>query len=244
MHPMKLKVLKSWISQDFCIVFQCQNPLAGSDEGQPKKIHLIIDLKQTSFELRLSNEKPEDAHSNHAFVQILRKQCPSITIKEIQSSPEKDFIYFYLLGTSSEEGKPWKLVFQKVRPPLASLLSPDNTVFVSYGQKGTFTKRHPYKEASPETLPTKDILPDLFLHFIGNKIPTENKREEIISENSQEYHHSKSQKDLISRLKRKQKTIKKTLEKIQKNLPSIVEVEKQELHAQLLQTYEIGRAHV
>ncbi len=88
-HPYKLRILKTWVARDPSLVFQCQPFGAPGETGFPKKSHLFIDLRQQSFGARLQAEKPADADANHAFIQILRKNIPTFTIKGIFHHPPR-----------------------------------------------------------------------------------------------------------------------------------------------------------
>ncbi len=234
--PLVLRSLKSWISPDFCIILQVQNPWAREDELQPKKTHLILDLKQLTFGVRISHEKPEDAHANHAFVQILRKHCPHFSIKDIfEISETQDIIIPLLSGEASTP--PWYLLLTRSRPPLASLVGPDALIYVSHGQKGTFTKKHALPQPLPDLATAKNILADLRPQSKVDFTEASAKKDSSSDNATDEAAFSKAQKELIQRLKRKHKTVKKTLEKILKNIPLQAAVTQLEREAQLLQTY-------
>lgn len=238
---MKFKVLKSWIDQGFTIIFQVQ--IIAEKGLYPKKAHLLLDLRQQSFGVTLGLTKPEQATANAAFVQILRKHLPSITIKQILQDPASGDLWIPLLG-GVDNGKPWMLRLAKSRPPLASLLDPQNVVHVSYGQKGTFTKKH-QDNGSPLSETAHDLLPELLQALKsesdardGAPSESEDKQEgESEAEDSDKGPLSEGQKDLISRLKRKLKTTKKNIEKIRADLPSEESVVELEKTAFLLQGY-------
>lgn len=235
----KIRILKTWVSQDLCFIFQCQPSSPETDF--PKKVHLTLDLRQQSFGARFTAEKPADASSNHAFIQILRKQLPHFTIKEILLDPSTGNLWIPLLAGAETAG-PWRLLLARSRPPLASLIDPKGTIFVSYGQKGTFTKKHQLETPIPEQL-EKNILPALLEEIVLNRSAPSG--EETHADDDKEANGGASdtellpqaQRELSSRLKRKQKTIRKTLEKLKKDLPIAGAVEAEEQRAQLLQSY-------
>lgn len=240
---MKLKVLKSWIDQDYTIIFQVQ--IIAEKGLFPKKAHLLLDLRQQSFGVKLNLGKPAQATANAAFVQILRKQLPNITIKQVLQETNSGDIWIPLLGGQSEGGNPWMLRLTKSRPPLASLMDPGKIVHVGYGQKGTFTKKHQDAAAAVDPQ-SKDCLPDLLQQLKVDAEPAEaneNEAEEAGGNSGEEDDStdraplSEAQKDLISRLKRKLKTTRKNQEKIQADLPTEVSVGHLEKTAFLLQSY-------
>lgn len=227
----KLRVLKTWVSQDHSLIFQCQT----SSESLPKKVHLVLDLKQNSFGARLQVDKPGDATANHAFIQILRKHCPNFTIKEIRCESESGDIWIPLLA-GTDHGHFWQLRLVKSRPPLASLLSPELLVHVSHGQKGTFTKKHAL-EGPPPSGPFVDLLPDLLGQLQGHETEPNHDQDEELRDATDSSPASKPQKELRARLKRKMKTIVKTLDKLRRDLPPADRVKDLELKASLLQSY-------
>lgn len=231
----KLRVLKTWVSSDPCVIFQCSP--GGPREGSilPKKIHLILDLRQQSFGARLLAEKPSDADANHAFIQILRKQCPNFTLKSILQEEKSGDLWLQLLAGAESTG-PWLIRLASSKPPLASLIAPDQTIYVSFGQKGTFTKKHKSDFILPRQ-DCKDILPQLLQELAGLEINSLSEREDFPKNASPTDHISKAQRDLAGRLKRKLKTSKKTLEKLQKDLPSAESVRALEETAIFLQSY-------
>lgn len=233
----KLRILKTWLSQDQTLIFQCQPLAPGLD--LPKKAQLLLDLRQQSFGARFSSEKPADASSNHAFIQILRKHLPQFTIKELLLDPASGNIWIPLLG-GAEAREPWHILLTRSRPPLASLIDPQGTVYVSYGQKGTFTKKHKLEAAMPADL-EKNLLPELMssISLSHESVPppdSEEKEDETRAAAGTEL-LPEAQRDLISRLKRKQKTLGKSLQKLKAELPAAKHVEAEERRAQLLQSY-------
>ncbi len=234
----KLRILKTWISGDLCLIFQCQ--ASGNGEEYPKKTHLTLDLRQQSFGARFTAEKPSDASSNHAFIQILRKQLANFAIKEILVDEASGNLYIPLLS-GPETSHPWRIILFRSRPPLASLVDPEGIVFVSYGQKGTFTKKHSLNSPIPEQL-EKNLLPALLSEIaLSKQTDTDRELQTLDVEDSpleaDRELVPEAQRELVARLKRKQKTIRKTLEKLKKDLPSASEVEAEERRAFLLQSY-------
>ncbi len=235
-HFYKLRILKTWVAKDPSIVFQC-NPGGPRDAPPlPKKTHLFIDLRQHSFGLRIQADKPSDADANHAFIQILRKQLPNFTIKAIFQEKSSGNYWIPLLS-GPESGHFWVLRLAASKPPLASLIAPDQTIHVSFGQKGTFTKKHP-AEPTPDFSGMLDILPKLFHDWTGTSPVTMDEAEPSPTQIGEDtIAISQLQKDLASRLKRKHKTGKKTLEKTSSDIPSAEDVLLKEREAQLLQSY-------
>ncbi len=234
-HPYKLRILKTWVARDPSLVFQCQPFGAPGETGFPKKSHLFIDLRQQSFGARLQAEKPADADANHAFIQILRKNIPTFTIKGIFHHPPSGDYWLPLLS-GPETDRPWLLRLAGSKPPLASLVAPDGTVFVSFGQKGTFTKKH-QGESRPSFVGMPDVLPKLMRELRGDAAADEESDETVTESLAPENAISQLQKDLASRLKRKLKTSKKTLEKAKADIPSAEDVSQKEKEATFLQSY-------
>ncbi|RYZ51194.1 MAG: DUF814 domain-containing protein [Proteobacteria bacterium] len=233
----KLKILKTWINNDYTIIFQT-SIIGPKDLNLPKKIHLLIDLRQQTFGMRLDSEKPGQATANHAFIQILRKHIPQFTIKEILRDKATGDQYIPLLSGPQGEGF-WyiKLAFSK--PPLASLVDPKETVQVSYGQKGTFTKKHQL-DGKPDWSSFEDIFPALAAKLMDSAKSVEaadedSDEEKIAGDDSNPI--PEDQRELASRLKRKLKTTKKNLEKLRGDLPARSAVDVFKTKANYLQRY-------
>ncbi|MBC7661400.1 MAG: DUF814 domain-containing protein [Chitinophagaceae bacterium] len=234
----KLKVLKTWINKDFTIIFQ-MSILASKELNLPKKIHLLIDLRQQSFGMRLDREKPGQATANHAFIQILRKHIPQFTIKEILRDKTTGDLYLPLLAGSQSEGF-WTIKLAHSKPPLASLIDPNHMVQVSYGQKGTFTKKHQL-EGPPDWAAFENVFPDL-VSLTTQKDTV--KDAEYLDEDEETDVSGDStnpipedQRELAARLKRKLKTTRKNLEKLRADIPPVTEVERVKQDAIHLQRY-------
>ena len=238
----KLKILKTWINNDYTIIFQT-SILAPKEQNLPKKIHLLIDLRQQTFGLRLSSEKPGQSTANHAFIQIMRKHIPQFTIKALLRDPETDDLYIPLLSGAHADGF-WYIKIAHSKPPLASLIDPDKAVHVSYGQKGTFTKKHQMDEA-PTWAGFEDIFPKLTAQMIRELAP----RAEVAEDDedidavaadagsASDNPIPEDQRELSSRLKRKLKTTRKNLDKLRGELPATTDVNRFKQEANFLQRY-------
>ncbi len=233
----KLKALKSWINKDHTLIFQVQI-LASRDEHYPKKTHLTIDLRQQSCGLRLEAEKPGQATPNHAFVQILRKHLPTFTLKDLLRDPATGDFYLPLLAGEVKE-HPWYIRVALSRPPLASLVDPEQTVQVSYGQKGTFTKKHRLDTPPPDFQAMDDLLPELLRSL--RQEPNEDAEGEESADAELPTESAApipaDQRELAARLKRKLKTTKKNLAKLHEDLPAREAVDQAKLEAHSLQRY-------
>ena len=232
----KLKILKTWINKDYTIIFQT-SILAPKEQNLPKKTHLLIDLRQQSFGLRLGADKPGQATANHAFIQIMRKHIAQATIKEILRDSTQGDLYIPLLSGPQGEGF-WYIKIANSKPPLASLVDPAATVQVSYGQKGTFTKKHQLAN-QPAWSTFENILPELTLQLASDDIGGE---DDLNSDKDAEHNDAENpipedQRELSSRLKRKLKTTRKNLEKLRGDLPSKADVDRVKLEAIHLQRY-------
>ncbi len=233
---MKLKILKTWVSKDYTIIFQA-SPLAPKELGLPKKVHLLLDLRQQSFGLRFTSEKPQSATANHAFIQILRKHMEQFTIKEIFREESGD-IYIPLLQGPEDRGF-WTIKLTASKPPLASLIDPSGVIHVSFGQKGTFTKKHE-GQAIPALSDFNGMMDDLQKELIPAEVESQNHEDEHEGDELGEAAKepiSEEQRELASRLKRKLKTTKKNLEKMRSELPKAHIAEEARRQAQHLQQY-------
>lgn len=231
----KLKILKTWINNDYTIIFQ-SSILAAKEQNLPKKIHLLIDLRQQTFGLRLDSDKPGQASANHAFIQIMRKHIPQFTIKEILRDPATDDLYLPLLS-GPQGGGFWYIKLAHSKPPLASLVDPEQTVQVSYGQKGTFTKKHRL-EAHPDWPSFEDMFPGLSAQMLrdpASRDETTDEEEALPDAGGNPI--PEDQRELASRLKRKLKTTRKNLAKLRGELPSPADVNRVKQEAIHLQRY-------
>ncbi len=234
----KLKILKTWINKDYTIIFQT-NIIAPKEQDLPKKTHLLIDLRQQTFGLRIGGEKPGQATANHAFIQIMRKHVSQFTIKEILRDNLNGDLYIPLLAGAVEEGF-WYIKIAHSKPPLASLIDPSSTVQVSYGQKGTFTKKHTL-EARPHWAAFENIFPELAAQLVPKAADLESDADPSDDEGDTPGADGnpipEDQRELAARLKRKLKTTRKNLDKLRGELPLKADVERVKFEANHLQRY-------
>lgn len=226
---MKLKVLKTWVSKDFTIIFQTA-PLGAREQNLPKKVHLLFDLRQQSFGLRFTDEKPASATANHAFIQIMRKHLAQFTLKDILQDQSGD-LYVPLLS-GGQIGEFWYIKLSQSKPPLASLVDPSNTVHVSFGQKGTFTKKHDLGE-KPDWLSMRSLFEDFFVQLVPKEDSEEGGSEVATGGDP----IPEEQRELAARLKRKLKTTRKNLDKLRSELPSEAEAKQARIESQHLQQF-------
>ena len=236
-----LKLGKCWQGTKPVIIWQV-SPW-GAEKGKfPKKQFLILECQQAKRGVTLRSLKPSQIKLGGGISALLRKHIPAGTVRQILRHKEDKHIWVPIYQ-GGVESPLWYLMLSYGKPPELSLISHEGTTLFRFGQKGTFTKRKeceltlPHKDSAvayenilTELLEENALDPSLEGGEVEKKVKTE--ADEPISDNA-----SDLQRDAKQKLSRRIKTVKKSLEKQQKAVPSQETLDLLSTQANLLQSY-------
>lgn len=245
---------KCWQANEPQVIFQF-SPARRPDEGYPGKFYLILDARQESFLARVSRDKPDmTITAQAAFAALVRKYLDGAIFVDMLLHQNSGDVWckFFLPGKQET----WWIKLAKSRPPELVLMDGQREGFIRYGQKGTFTKRRPYEGDHPDDGGTvySSVLeqywdslrradarhPDDPRHPDELRHPEQSEgseSEEADDVSEEPAHLSDEQRALVKRLRRRVKTLKKTLQKTRDEIPSPTLVKETKDHARLLQNY-------
>ena len=197
-----------------------------------KKAYLILNANQAAFGAQLTAEKPANTTSQTALAALLRKHVSSGGMPEVYQHPET--LDLWLLFYKSGSDLPaFYLRLQKSRPPELSLISAEREQLIRQSNKGTFTKRKKFADPLPDPAILTPITDSIWQLGEKGSVPfsANKKGTDPFSE------VSKAQREVASRLRRRGKTLKKSLAKLEQDLPSSQEIQQLKDWALLLQNH-------
>ncbi|MBF0440879.1 MAG: DUF814 domain-containing protein [Oligoflexales bacterium] len=236
-----LKVNKFWQCDNLTVVWQINIRTDTENEKMGKnKFYLLLDSNQSSFGIRIIENKPEAISSGGNLSALVRKHLGSQPITEIVKD-ESNGDFFISFGFNEDEK--WLVKLQRSKPPEISLISPRAESLIRSGAKGIFTKKTTYEGRLPdrESGQFSDMLENIISEF-SNRILSSTKEGKLVeSDDSSHEPLSGEQREIIKRLKRRLKTISKAKEKQFKSTPSESLIQEFESKAILLKvhSYEI-----
>lgn len=176
-----------------------------------KKAYLIIDAHTGN--LLISKEKPEGLKPTGAFAEIFRKQIPHGVISGHLKENEFEWIEI------KSEGKRSFICLEK-KPQCVIHLVVESHSLARLSSQGTFTKSILLTREIPKELPTAALHPDLN--------PSQTNHKAAILPEYREY---------LPRLKRRAKTIEKSLKKAEGKFPSHSEIKLLEEKIEILKSH-------
>lgn len=238
------KVNKAWQSADCKLILQLSFAGIPSKAAPIKKFFLEIDARQASFGMRLVGEKPSFKPISSAFINIWRKYCRSPIITDIVEDSKSGNIYLMLIQSTDEKPQVWYLALCKSRPPEFDLVNAEYESLVRHGMKGTYTKRKPFQDQIPDSAgfaQASEFKAQVLKELLEN-IPSPSDDDEHLTETEidlevEDQQLSSEQRNILSRLKRRLKTVKKSFTKQVEQIPKASEVSLAEQKARLLQNY-------
>lgn len=237
MSDIKFKLIKTWQGKNYSLVMQIQTPKS-LQENLPKKMYLIVDLTNKNKAIYISHEKAKDLLAQGTLANIIRKYMPTIWIKDIICDSQNGDIWIVLqYGNSSEPD--WYLKYEKLNPPILYLIAKDKTTFFRFSKLGTYSKKSIYQGEIP-SLENNSIISQLISEITPelniDEIDTEETINAITTEISTA-NHSVFQMESKKRLKRRLKTALKSVNRQQKQTPSLSDIQSAEEKGKLLQQF-------
>ncbi len=218
-----LRTGKCWQTPDLEFIWQV-SAAGKAAVDLPRKFFLILDVRQQSRAVRLSLDKPEATSAQMALSNLVRKHLPHTEIRDVQRSGNGDIHIF----CGPHDSPPWQLQLSNEKPPALSLVMPDGTMLVRWGLGGTFTKRKliPQGESTGQS-----ILEDVWASLRpGATTETPACTPSAATMGTE-------QRDLLRRLRRRLKTVRKSLEREQQQLPAVTAMAALELQITALSTH-------
>lgn len=236
-NAIRIRLQKFWQTEEGTLFWQI-NPFDGKNKSRyPKKAYLILTTSPKP-QLKFSLQKPERVKPSGQFVSLLRKYMPGGNLAKVWIGKGKSSSRVLEIMSG---GKVSYITLDDLRPPMISLLTSDPLTNVCrMTPKSCYTKR---SDASPPDLseftevPFSELLKSLEISSDDPSGETEesptDENDEMLSTND----FSKYQKESIKRLKRRFKTIKKSLDKARKSVVTAEDIRMAGEKAKLLQTY-------
>lgn len=245
-----LRAVKSFEEQGPVVVWQVNTPLVGG----LKKFYLVLDANQKSFGARLEKSRSEDLKTGGAVVAQLRKQLPSGYVPGIYLDPGLGHLWIPFFRDKGPEPAFW-IMLARFSPPEVRLVDTQPTILVRKSSQGSYTKKRPLEAPLPQWPlgpDMKDLLPSLLTAFQGKEDETiETVSDAAMSSEIQLPHCSdpttshpslgpdlpEYQKTARDRLSRRTKTLRKSVERLEKELTAKNGLQSVEKRAQLLRDY-------
>ncbi len=194
---------------------------------EKKKKHYLAVNPQEMQPVRWVPEKPDSLTTTHPLVALLRKHIPTARIEKIWWDPHTKETWvplFCLQGT-------WYLWIEGTgKDRQVHLLTPEKMDLLRFGEKGTFTKKKIYDGTWPEppALQWENVFAkwieaplEKAVEVVGteNVMPVEEKIAFIEKEEEELGDLPGYQRKAKDQVKRKLRTVKKSLSRLQRQLP-------------------------
>ena len=195
----------------------CQTQLVWQVSVERKKRYLALNPQEVQ-PVRWLAEKPESTSTAHPLVGLLRKHIPTARIEKIWWDPRTHETW---LPLSNLQGTWYLWVEGAGKDRQVHLLSPDRMDLLRFGEKGTFTKKKAYEGVFPE--PSESHFQNVYAQWIEAALQTPEEKEEKASEEEQpsglETNIPGYQRSAKDQLKRKLRTVRKSIARLHHQLP-------------------------
>ena len=222
--------LKFWECDDASVVWQIQTPRHLSTEH--KKIYLVISTQKPFIQLQL--EKPSNIKLSGAIVNQVRKYAKTCAIGAPIDDRTQGTIWLPLYTPKAEGAELFLQV--NIKSPREVRFIKDGYIMAAKSSSGTFTKKRPLENTSPDG---EDITEKLLatLRIEENPAPDAVIDEEPPEVASTQAPLPQEQRKIKDKLLRKIKTTKKTVAKLEDQVPSAQQLADLTEKAELLKTY-------
>lgn len=194
--------------------------------SQLKKAYLVIDSRPASFGISLSLSKPDHLNPAANMITRLRKFSAKPSILSLWRQGNTSLL---AIGTKSRQ---LYILLEKKPQVLIHLIDPEtNTSLCRIGPKGSFSKSKTLEQnvmdLKSHRIPLESLFEPLMAPAPLAPVPGTPALTTVPS----------YQKQLRSSLKRRLKTIRKSLEKLMRDLPSPEQIESHKLRADMLRSF-------
>lgn len=232
MSPRWMRALKFWQTRHAVFVWQVQF----ISSNRNVKAYLIADANQRSQGLRIEKIKPTDIHPQGPGAIQVRKHVRTCTIRAIyrDSVTGAMWIPLYLPKAGVDEAPDFYVQLTVEKPPVLSFISVESRMsLVRISSQGSFTKRMQIESLLPhDNLGAFENIINEVLTSFSPAVNEEPNHSENLSLPMDE-----SKKKALQQIKRRIKTLKKSLKKELQHIPSEEDAAKFEKHARYLQNY-------
>ncbi|MGE0172873.1 MAG: NFACT RNA binding domain-containing protein [Oligoflexales bacterium] len=219
------RVGKCWQTQFNSVVWSLEPTSAFN--GLPSKVFLELSFARSLP--ALSVEKPRDIKADGAFVNLFRKHVSRCLLHAVFRHEASGDVWIMFKNADKTI---WYARLEQDKPPSISLLSPDGLVLVRMSSKGVYTKSKPYEgDVAYQNRNFRDITSQLAESLLGaGEEPKQPERD-------QEFERSPKQTEILRKLRRRLRTLKKSLAKSEETLEETSSIERLANWAQLLKSY-------
>jgi predicted ribosome quality control (RQC) complex YloA/Tae2 family protein len=213
---------KIWQTKSKTICFQLKK------QSEKDKFFLYLDINSSKNPVFFSKTKNFENLPSGNIAEILRKNLEGSILKEVLKENETYWILFSLRGSNHDDFF-LKLDYNK-KPYEGSLVSKERKVFFRYGNQGTFTHIKTFEGNFPCENNTS------FIPFLENAYNEEKKSPSPTEKESQEEDELPN-KELRKTLRKRLKTLKISLRKLEENSHTKEELLKEKENLGLLQSF-------
>lgn len=226
---------KCWQSPHYVVVWQILRHNDRRPLELPKKFYVVLNLTQVDFGLTLTDVKPDGLHADAAFTNMARKYLRQGLITGIFVDTQTQDIWLRFRASGEEEAQ-WYVQARAGKPPLGFIIHQSGDIYMGWGMEGTFTKRRKRDEPLPDFASPRfrEISGELMV-TLSRSLSPEAQTPADVAETSLGI--DQEQRDLLNRLRRRLKTLRKTFDKQQTLVPSEEDLRDLEAKARMLQSY-------
>jgi hypothetical protein len=187
-----------------------------------KKIYLQLNIDESAPSLRRIDEKPDSAEPKGVFSDQIRKHLIGAQIVKVGRSENKSL----LVEIQSRNGK-WLLFIEAAKPPMMWLIDPESNVFAKMTRNQSYTKKY--------RLDSND-LPDTTSHLGVSEIFTGTSKNDPPAHDDnqatdQSLIISAAQRALLQQIRRRLRTARKSIKRLESEVRSAKDVEAAQLTA-------------
>ncbi len=229
----KFRSLKIWETHDHRIIWQLSPaPLLPQ---MAKKLFLTIDVNQMTKGISLTSNKPKFIIKPGSLTQILRKNLNGMMLNSISYDSESKS-YVIELNRPSAQGDGWMIALHGTKPPELELIDRDNeSSYLRWSTKGMYTKRKDIDQDNFNFKNLKDMTGPLIESIRTNADESLEPQDQSSKDTASV--KSASQRSAIQKMRRRLRTLKKSLDKIEAKSISSSDLSNWQEQTKLLEEY-------
>ncbi len=187
-----------------------------------KKLYLQLNLDQVAPAICRIGDKPEKAEPKGIFSDQIRKNLIGAHLRKIMQSDSQSLV----IEVTARNGV-WHLVLESSKPPMLWLIDPTSNVFAKMTRNQVFTKKYHLDRIDlTNTSTSKDISESI---LSANKVDTSTDQESPRSSTASAV--STSQRALLQQIRRRLRTARKSMKRLESEVRNLRDVEAAQLQA-------------